>query len=355
MSSIAIQPVTPKPTWRTSMAAAVVATLSRPSSWAVCLAGFLARGGILLFLVPLVGLPTTASLANQVVPVLQAPLFGNFTLAFLVFIFAILATLIAWFAAGGLIGAWADVISVREGLADEDMRGLAGNAPTSDPGRWSIARVAAARLIAHAPVAIGIIAVIPAIVLAAYAEMTNPGEVVTHLFIRTLAHVPLQVVLLVIAWWLGEVAGGLAARRIAIDGAPILRAVVGGWMDLVRHPATSLLTMLVTTIGLAVAVIPALLAASFGWRFVRLSVRAGPSAEMVVAVTVFVLIWIGGLVIAAAAVAWRSHAWTAEWLRWRASVPSPAASPAIDQPGTIGEEQRHDRGDWSASGGSGTL
>jgi hypothetical protein len=306
------------------MASAIVATLSRPSSWAVCLAGFLARGGILLFILPLVRLPTTASLANQVVPVLQPSLFGTFTTGFIQFVAILVAGFLGWLVVGGLIGAWADVTAIREALADEEIGGWDGTPPVA--GRSLLVRAMAARIVAHLPLVVWFVAIIPPVFLATYAELTNPGEVISHLFLRTLAHVPVQAVGLVVVWWLGEAAGGLAVRRIVADGAPVLRAVASGWTDLGRHAMASGSTLLVTTIGLGLAVVPALLAASFGWRFVRLSVLEERSVEVGVAVTAFVLIWIGGLVIAAAAAAWRSHAWTAEWLRWRDARPSPSAA-----------------------------
>jgi hypothetical protein len=312
-----------RPSWRTSMASALVATLSRPSSWAVCLAGFLARGGILLFVLPLVRLPTTASLANQVVPVLQPSIFGTFTASFVQFFVVVVAGFLAWLIVGGLIGAWADVTAVREALTDEEIGGWDGAAPPA--GRSLLVRVAAARVIAHLPLVVWLLAIIPAVFLATYAELTNPGEVISHLFLRTLAHVPVQALVMVGLWWLGEAAGGLAARRIVIDQASLLKAVAGGWGDLARHAPSSGLTLLVTTVGLGLAVIPALLAASFGWRFVRLSVPEGRALEGIISVVAFVLIWMGGLVIAAAAGAWRSHAWTAEWLRWR-GAPRPTAA-----------------------------
>ena len=305
------------------MASAVVATLSRPSSWAICLAGFLARGGILLFVLPLVRLPTTASLANQVVPVLQPSIFGTFTASFVQFVVVLVTGFLAWLIVGGLIGAWADVTAVREALVDEEIGGWDGAAPPA--GRGLLLRVAAARVIAHLPLVVWLLSIIPAVFLATYAELTNPGEVISHLFLRTLAHVPVQALVLVGLWWLGEAAGGLAARRIVIEEAALLQAVAGGWGDLARHARSSGLTLLVTTIGLGMAVIPALLAASFGWRFVRLSVPEGRALEGIVSVVAFVSIWMGGLVIAAAAAAWRSHAWTAEWLRWRGLPPATAA------------------------------
>jgi hypothetical protein len=322
MLSSAAEPLASRPTWRTSMASAIVATLSRPSSWAVCLAGFLARGGILLFILPLVRLPTTASLANQVVPVLQPSIFGTFTGTFIGFIAVLVGVFLAWLIAGGLIGAWGDVTAIREALADEEIGGW--ERATQPAGRSILVRVMAARIVAHVPLMAWLIVIIPAVFVATYAELTNPGEVISHLFLRTLAHVPVQAAVLVVLWWLGEAAGGLAARRIVVDDAPIGRAVAGGWSDLARHALTAALTLLATTLGLALAVVPALLAASFGWRFVRLSVPEGRWLEAVVSVTAFVLIWLGGLVIAAAAAAWRSHAWTAEWLRWRVARDAPA-------------------------------
>ena len=40
---------------------ALVASLSHPAWWAMALAAFLVRGGILLILLPIVSLPTTAT------------------------------------------------------------------------------------------------------------------------------------------------------------------------------------------------------------------------------------------------------------------------------------------------------
>jgi hypothetical protein len=212
-----------------------------------------------------------------------------------------------------------------------------------------------ARIVAHLPLVAWSIAIVPVVFLATYAELTNPGEVISHLFLRTLAHVPVQAAVLVVLWWLGEAAGGLAVRRIVATDEPVLRAVAAGWGDLGRHPLASGPTLVVTTIGLALAVVPALLAAGFGWRFVRLSILEERSVEVVVSVTAFVLIWMGGLVIAAAAAASRSHAWTSEWLRWGVGRPIRSAPVAGDSPGTIGDDEGGRRGGWSAPGGSGTL
>ena len=50
--------------------ASLAAVLGRPRWWLIALAGYLVRGGLLLFLVPIVVLPTPAGLANAVAPTL---------------------------------------------------------------------------------------------------------------------------------------------------------------------------------------------------------------------------------------------------------------------------------------------
>jgi hypothetical protein len=59
-----------------SLAASLLATLSRPAWWAMALAAFLARGGILVVLLPIVTLPTVAGLANAC-PALVGFVFGG--------------------------------------------------------------------------------------------------------------------------------------------------------------------------------------------------------------------------------------------------------------------------------------
>jgi hypothetical protein len=137
-------------------------------------------------------------------------------------------------------------------------------------------------------------------------------------------------------------------------GEGVGRAVVGGYRDLVWSPA-SLPTLAVTTLGVAAAVGPATLAAALAWSFTRLMLlgeRQG--VEVFVSVVVFVAVWSGGLVMTGAAAAWRSHAWTAEWLRRHVPAIPPSAS-GQQVAGTIGGTDLHSRGDWSAPGSSGTL
>ena len=49
--------------WPAAMLGALLSTLARPRWWAMSLAAFLVRGGVLLILLPIVALPSIAGLA----------------------------------------------------------------------------------------------------------------------------------------------------------------------------------------------------------------------------------------------------------------------------------------------------
>jgi hypothetical protein len=341
------------PRWREAMLGALVLTLARPSSWAVALAGFLARGGLLWFLVPIVPLPTTASLANEVSPRLRPVVLGEITPDFVLLASSILAAVGVAVVVGGLIGGWADAQLVRAAAADEELGYELHMAPVS---RGLAGRAAAVRTVAHLPLLAARVAATPVLIAAVYAELTNPGEVVTPLVVRTLARIPEAVALVVGAWLLGEAAGGLGVRRLVLRGGPWPAAALGGYRDLVRALPSSLATFALTTVSIVAALVPAALAAGLGWSFARLALLGGRSeVEIVATVVLFVAIWVGGLVIGGAAVAWRSHAWTAEWLRRGASRVAAGPGAGHWAVGTIGGSNRDRRGDWSSPGASGTL
>jgi hypothetical protein len=207
--------------------------------------------------------------------------------------------------------------------------------------------VLAGRLLAHLPLLATTLAVTPLVIATTYAELTNPGEVVTPLVVRVVAHVPLAAAGVVAAWLLGEIAGGIAVRRIVLRDDAVPSAVAGAYLDLARRPIAALATAALTSVGVLVAILPAALAAGLTWSFVRLALIGDRSiVEVLVSVGVFLVVWMGGLVMAGAATAWRSHAWTAEWLRHEpgdAARPATFGNPVV---GTIGGPDRNSRGDW---------
>src|SRR5215207_6413691 len=103
------------------MQAALVATLGRPAWWAMALAGFLVRGGILLVLLPIVILPTPAGLASLLAPTIESFAFGTLTPERIALVLAAVATLFVMVGGPGLAGAWLDMEQLREAAGDEDL------------------------------------------------------------------------------------------------------------------------------------------------------------------------------------------------------------------------------------------
>ena len=145
---------------------------------------------------------------------------------------------------------------------------------------------------------------------------------------------------MLVTWLLGEIVGGLAARRIVLDGRSagggLGRAVAGA----VRHPVRTVVVFAVPSVGLLLAVVPSVAAASAAWHAVQVGLSTGDPLVTVTAVVAFVALWIGGLVLAGVACAWRHAAWTVD--ARRSTAPSVATG--------------HDpNGDWNPRLTSGTL
>jgi hypothetical protein len=299
-------------TWRASLVVAAMAVLERPVTWPIGLAGFLARGGIFALLLPIVVLPTPSGIADVVAPAITSFAFGLVSPAFIVLIAAVAAFIAAWVLIGGVIGAWADVELIRE-AAEGDELGLTVPPQT----RWTVLRAFRVRLLSTMPLALAVAFGARAIIDAAYAELTTPFEVVTPLYARVLGDVPGAIGLVLVVWLICEAAGGVGERHVVLRGASIPRGLVAGWFDLVRHPVSSVATIVVTTVVVGAAVVSSALAASVGWSWARFSVLDREWPVAVLAVLVLVAVWLGGLVLVSAVVAWRSAVWTAEALRLR--------------------------------------
>ena len=125
--------------------------------------------------------------------------------------------------------------------------------------------------------------------------------------------VPELVAAVLLTWLLADAAAAVAVRRLVLGRGSVLRAWALGWVDLVRRPGRVLGTALAGLAVLVLLVGPSLLASSVGWARVRDVVVDGrsPVAVLFVVVT-WVAMWLGGLVLAGVAAAFRSAAWTLE-------------------------------------------
>ena len=335
-------------TTRGATLAALLATLARPTWWLLGLAGFLARGGILLFLLAIVTLPSPLALSNVVAPLLVPIVFGGFTPLLVALFVSGIVSLIAWILVGGWVGAATEIVLVRDARRAAAEEGLPVR--RGDPsGHWLIGRVAIAHLLAHVPlVAVAAFGSV-AIVNVAYVELTSPFEVVTPLPIRIVAGAAGPIAAIVVAWVVGELAGGLAARRIVLEDDSVLRAVRGGYTDLVTTPRSSTLPGLLTTLILAADLAAMLAAVDLSWTAARARLVEIPADPVAIglALASFAASWFLALLVAGLIDAWRGVAMTFEAERRRVS--------AASTDGTYGASAHRRPGDWSAQDEGGSL
>ena len=324
---------------RATLAGSLLVTLARPSTWVLALAAFLVRGGLLVFLIPIVVIPTPAGLADVVGPLLISFVFGGVSPAFVAVVATVLIVFLVWLIGGGLLAATAEADLIRVVATDEDV--TTGTPLPGGVGDGRIAaRILAARLIAMLPFGAALAFGTATIVAATYRELTLPGDAVTPIAWRVLRSVPLTMALVVATWLLGEIVGGLAARRVVLErrsaGGGIRRALTGA----VRHPVRTAVVFAVPSAGLLLAVVPSVAAASAAWHAVQVGLSTGDPLLTVTSVAAFVALWFGGLVLAGVVCAWRHAAWTLD--ARRSLAPSSAAG-------------SDPNGDWNPHLTSGTL
>jgi hypothetical protein len=273
------------------------------------LASFLIRGGLLMFVFPIVILPTPAGLQNAFGAELVGFVFGSPSRAFITTVVLATTGLTAWLLAGGLLAAWTDVVLVAAVAAGRPIRrrvtGWLGLA-------W---RALGIRLASHVPLTVVLVWGVTRIYDAIYAEYLHPGDPAIPLALRIVERAPEVVAVIVVAWVAGETASGLAIRYLTVAGQPAGHALFRGWLDLLVRPAV-LATVVLTSA--AMAAVALLLAGTAGGAWDRLRMvlaDRGEPALVVVALIAFVATWLVGMSLVGLVAAWRSAAWTFEVAR----------------------------------------
>ena len=330
--------------WGAGLAAALLVILPRPASWIVGLAAFLVRGGILLFLLPIVVLPSPVGLANILGPTVATFWLGGMSLGFATLVTAIFAAFFVWLIVGGWVAAVTERDLIELVVADEDL-GAGGSIPNPSPvrRRGRIWRIVLLRFAAYVPLAIALGYGSLRLVQATYRELTLPSDVVTPIAWRVVATVPDAVLLIVVTWVLGETLGSLGARRLVVWGQSLDRSYAGAWADLLRHPLSTLGTFALPLLATVLVVTPIVLAAGVVWDFLR-GELGGASGDdglaLLLTMLIFVATWSAGLLVAGLAAAWRSAAWTVDAVRMR---------------GTFGVVRHGPSGEWNRAEASGSL
>jgi hypothetical protein len=346
-------------TTRGAALAALLSVVGRPSWWLLGLAGFLARGGIVLFLLAIVTLPSPLALANLAAPFLQPIVFGGVT-PFLATVIGVgILSLVAWIVVGAWLGAATEIVLIRDARRAAADDGLLVRPDRHGP-RWLIVRVTSAHLVAHVPLlvtlAIGSIGIVNVI----YAELVNPSDVVTPLPLRIVGRAVGPIAVIVVAWAIGELAGGVATRRIVAGGESIVMGVLRGYAELVRHPRSVLLPAAVGLVVLAADLAAMLALVDLAWTISRGALATLPRdpSDVALSVVAFGAAWCLTLLVVGLIAAWRSVAMTYEaervavpqGVRWTDAT---AAGPA--NAGTIGASTHRRPGDWSAGSPGGSL
>lgn len=282
----------------------LLAVLSRPRWWVLALAAFLARGGLVLVLLPLIPLPSTAALANALGPTLVGFVFGGPSVPFLILVGSTVAVTVLWFVLSGVVGAAIDLALIREAAAEDDLEDRA------QPMAGRSWRVIAVRWLAHVPTAAAIAVGMVAVVNAAYGELIRPGDPTVPIAIRVILQVPVNVGVIVAAWVFGEAVGGIAQRRLAW-GTGSARSLVGGAAGLLRP--SGLLVLLVTNAALLAAIVGGDLSIGLAFEHARIVILDGGTAiDLGLALGFLSVSWIATTILISIAAAWRSVAWTFE-------------------------------------------
>jgi hypothetical protein len=286
------------------MWAALAAVLAHPSWWTIALAGFLVRGGIILVALPILTLPTTAGLTTALAPTLEAIYLGRPTLEGAVIAIAVIFAVLGGLTLAGLTGAWLDLALVREAAGDDDVD--LGWTPRST----SVVQALAIRLTAHIPTTIAIAYGLVRLVTVAYDELTAPTTADDPVAVRVLVRAPDAVLVVLLAWLVGEAIGALAARR-AWSGASAPRALLAAVAQLLGR--RGLATLGLTSAVVAGAWLVFVLAAERAWEHLRaLLLEGAPPDQLVAAVVLLATTWGLGLAVLGAGLAWRATAWTSE-------------------------------------------
>jgi hypothetical protein len=321
-----------------TLVASLLVTLAKPSTWALGLTTFLVRGGIVLVIAPIVVLPSSVGLGNVLAPTITVLAFVGISPEVARLIGGIGAVTIAWLLIGGLFAALVELDAMATVLAEADERPAASRVRTRIGGRERAVRILLARLLAHVPTSLALAWGGSRVVAVAYTELTLPSDVVTPITLRVVRGAADGVIAIVVAWLIGEAIGGLAARRIGIDGAGALAGVRYAAARVIRHPIRVLALAFVPLAALAAVGVLFALASRLAWDAVRgVLAEPGPSPSRVGTIAIFIGLWGAGLVLIALVSAWRAAVWT------------------VEAGGTFGGVTNSREGGWDDGGGSATL
>jgi hypothetical protein len=309
------------------MRAALASTLGHPTWWAIALAGFLVRGGLIVIVLPILSIPTAAGITTTLAPSVEALVLGGPSIEGTIVVSLLVTLVLCVLAIAGWLGSWLDLGLVREAGADPDLE--LGLSTESLSGRSASSAAAfGIRLVAHAPTLLALTFAGVRIVGATYDELLAPGEAGVPLAIRVIGRAPEAVTLVVAAWLLGETVGPLVARRHAYGES--LGAAARRSLRQLAGPA-GLATLVVTCAVVLAVAVPFLLASGRAWLHLRaVLLDGGDAVQLSTALVLLVATWLLGLAVLGASLAWRATAWTVEVARRAGVAADNSTAPATE-------------------------
>ncbi len=283
--------------------------LAEPALWPVGLAGFLVRGGIVVFALPILVLPSVVGLTTFIGPgaISAAGLSPR-----LVGLLALTTTLlVGWIVLATLVGAAVDRTLVRSVVVPEPPDGLVTSEPGPRPAEVGLAALFVVRLVSLVPFAIGVAIGGARLGQVGYQELILPSDATTPLVVRILAAAPEVVALLIVSWLIGELVGAVAVRIAIVDRRTPGRSLAGALGWIVRHPARSIGLLAATVVVGILAVAPAIVVGIAAWSALRTALLGGDDPlTVILLVGLFVLVWLAGLGVTGIVATWRSAAWS---------------------------------------------
>ena len=345
--------------------AALLAVLGRPSWWMLGLAGFLVRGGIVVFLVAIITLPSPLALANMFGPIVTPLYLGRVEPSTVALIVSAATLAAAWIVGGSWVAAATEVVLIADARRAAIEEGLPTGAepPRS---RMLISRAAVAHLLALAPLALVLAIASVQITTVTYRELVNPSDT-GSIVLRVMARAVGQVAAVAVAWIAGELVGGRAVRRIVLGGESVVGALTRATWDLVRQPLAMVIAPLVTLVLLAVELAAVLTVVVIVWTEVRTALNGPLDAPLATGLTIATLgaAWALALVVTGLIAAWRSVAMTFEAERVASLAgrvrsrdereATGAEGGSGPEGGTFGAPTGRRPGDWSADDRGGSL
>jgi hypothetical protein len=301
------------------IAPVLTAVLGDPGAWLLGAAGFMVRGGIVLLVLPIWTAPSPVGIALVIGPriVNTERLDGPALSAALLGLAAI-----ALLAAGALLAAaWLEAMAYERVVRDPEAEALSRRQPGSVRRPRRLVRLFVVQLVALVPVLLAVLNGAGPIAASVRNEILLPSDLARPLVLRAAQGAIEPLLLLALSIVAAEGINGLLSRRVLMPAgradrrttpAHLLRGMGGAI-------AASALGWLVT----AVVLLPAIGAVVVAWGHVRVAWlsgapsvagAAGTELAAIGAMLLFVVVWVGALLLGGVVSAVRGALWTARLL-----------------------------------------